>query len=269
MNLRSILTLLLALTFTCSATALAKAKVLYESKNSFGSKYVYEENGQLCLSFLKLPTRINQSCIYSQRPSKLIFDYTKMVLAPLFINPNPQKILVMGLGGGSIPRALNRLLPNTYIDVVEIDPEIHAIAEKFFQFKQSENTKIHIIDGFEFVKNSKPDNYDIVIIDAFTDDYVPKSFLTPEFVGSIHRILTQNGIVAVNTFGIRNRNYKLESKLYKQVFGEFINLNSVSRVIIASKSKLPEKFIISKNAETWRNSFRYIDVSTDWLVGKF
>jgi len=266
MNLRSILSLLLTLSF--SLTACAKTTVLYESKNSFGSKYVYEENGETCLSFLELPTRINQSCIYSQSPSKLVFDYTKMVLAPLFINPNPQKILIIGLGGGSVPRALNKILPNAYVDVVEIDPEISVIAKKYFEFKESEKVKLHIQDGFEFVKNSKPDNYDIVIIDAFTDDYVPKSFLTKEFVSNIHKILTNDGIVAVNTFSIRNSNYKLESKLYNQVFGEFINLNSGCRVIIASKNELPDKAKIKENAENWRNPFFQLGVSTDWLLSK-
>ena len=45
-----------------------------------------------------------------------------MMLGALLLNPDPHSILIIGLGGGTLPRTLEKLLPQADIDVVEIDP---------------------------------------------------------------------------------------------------------------------------------------------------
>ena len=49
------------------------------------------------------------------------------------MNPTPQSVLIVGLGGGTIPRALRELLPETQIDVVEIDPAVVRVAQPLFR----------------------------------------------------------------------------------------------------------------------------------------
>ena len=40
------------------------------------------------------------------------------------------------------------------IDVVEIDPEMLSVAERWFQFSQGEKIKVFIEDGVKFVKQA-------------------------------------------------------------------------------------------------------------------
>ena len=190
------------------------------------------------------------------------------MLATLYFKPNPQKILIIGLGGGSLPNALIKLLPSTQIDIVEIDPEVAAIAKNYFLFKPTGNVKIFIEDGFEFVQKATAESYDLIFIDAFTEDYVPSSFLTLDFVSIVQRILSKRGTVSGNGFGKKNKRYKLESELYEKTFTNIINLTSTNRVIIATNEQLPSSDQITQQAEKWETAFEEIGINVNWLLRK-
>ncbi len=49
---------------------------------------------------------------------------------------------------------LTSCFPQIAIDVVEIDPEMLSIAEKWFQFSQGEKMKVFVDDGVEFIKQA-------------------------------------------------------------------------------------------------------------------
>ena len=63
-------------------------------------------------------------------------NYPQMMLGALFVNPAPQSVLIIGLGGGTIPRALRELLPETRIDVVEIDPAVVRVAQPLLRLRR-------------------------------------------------------------------------------------------------------------------------------------
>ena len=69
----------------------------------------------------------NQTCLDVNEPEKLVFSYTRMSFAGLLVNPEPERILVAGLGGGSIPMTLTDLFPDAQIDIVEIDQLKHRL----------------------------------------------------------------------------------------------------------------------------------------------
>jgi len=266
MNFKSCITLVILISYNLPITV--ASSIIYNTVNNYGSKWVYEIGNERCLSFLKPPANIRQSCLNLDNPNLLVFDYSKMMLATLYLKPTPQKILIIGLGGGSLPNALIKLLPSVQIDIVEIDKDVAAIAEQYFLFKPSGNVKIFIEDGFEFVQKAKAESYDLIFIDAFTEDYVPSSFLTLDFASNIKRILTKTGIVSVNGFGKKNKYYQLESELYKKTFNSTTNLTSNNRVIIASNDPFPSSSQIAQKAETWKTAFKEIGINTNWLLKK-
>ena len=69
-------------------------------------------------------------------------NYPKMMLGALYVNPQPQSVLIIGLGGGTIPRVLRQVLPDTRIDVVEIDPAVVRVANRYFDFVADGRTRI-------------------------------------------------------------------------------------------------------------------------------
>ena len=87
----------------------------------------------------------------------VIMPHIQSIMGALFLLPNdnetPKRILIIGLGIGVLPRALTRLLNNSLIDAIEIDPVIFEIAKEYFFLRTSPNFNVHIGDGYDFVMN--------------------------------------------------------------------------------------------------------------------
>jgi spermidine synthase len=151
-----------------------------------------------------------------------MLEYTTLAFCGLFYNPEPKKVLVVGLGGGVIPRELHHYFPELEIDVVEIDPEIQIIAKQFFSFHEANNLRVHIADGRMFIKKQlrldPVPKYDIVILDAFNSDYIPFHLMTKEFLEEVKGVLADDGAVISNVF-YNNRLFDAELKTFLAVFG--------------------------------------------------
>jgi hypothetical protein len=72
-----------------------------------------------------------QSRMSLLNPDALDIEYTRMIMGFLVFNSAPKQILMIGLGGGSLPKFCYRYLPGTDIEVVEIDPAVIALRDTF------------------------------------------------------------------------------------------------------------------------------------------
>ena len=71
-----------------------------------------------------------------QDPHRFALNYTRMMMGgTLFMGAAPKRVLIVGLGGGSIPTALRELLPDAQIDVVEIDPAVTRVARQVLRLQ--------------------------------------------------------------------------------------------------------------------------------------
>lgn len=283
--LRAILAMLVSVVLVHSE--LASARVIHEERSLYRNIIVDKTNNLLCLAFTVKRKEHNQSCIDLQNPDRLVFAYVRMVFAALLVNPAPQNILVIGLGGGSIPTSLNKLYPKASIDISEIDAAIFRVARKFFNFSPNEQMKVSISDARVFVKRAllRKQQYDLVILDAFTGDYIPEHLMTREFLTEINQLLSPAGVLAANTFST-SKLYHHESVTYQQVFGEFFNFRMAgtsNRVIVAGKAdgnkyKLPRRSTLMETAELLtgplqklgieiRDYPRYMSREIDWDPG--
>ena len=68
-----------------------------------------------------------------------------------FITETPLALLVVGLGGGSLPLFIHDHFPKSCIHAVEIDPSMLEVATQWFGFCQSDRMKVHIADGLDFI----------------------------------------------------------------------------------------------------------------------
>ena len=87
------------------------------------------------------------------------FDYSLLSMYSLLFLPSPSNILVVGLGGGVIPRELSHYCPDVKVDIIEIDSNIVKVANDFFFFEETDNVKVHIGDAFNVIKEL-PSRYD-------------------------------------------------------------------------------------------------------------
>ncbi len=232
---------LVCLSIFCSA---AQAKVIHRERSLYSTILVDQRGSTLCLQFSVRSDQRNQSCVDQKNPKKLVFGYAKMMLSSLLLQPDPHDILIIGLGGGTLPTTLHELYPNARIDVVEIDPAVKTVAETYFNFTASEQVVVFLQDARVFTKRAliRDESYDLIMLDAFNGDYIPEHLMTREYVEESRQLLRAGGVLVANTFSI-SKLYDHESETYRAVFGEFYNVttnDSANRIIIARNEPLPD-----------------------------
>jgi len=221
------------------------AETLHEERSLYRDITVTQEGQRRCLVFNVHRGDRNQTCMNTADPERLVFEYAKMSFAGLLLNPNPRRVLIAGLGGGSLPSALTTLFPEAQIDVIEIDQAVVNVAKEFFDFEETDQVSVIVNDARVYVKRAAllEKKYDLVILDAFTGDYIPEHLLTLEFLQEVRSIMAPDGVLVANTFST-SRFYDHESETYQRAFGEFFNFklpSSGNRIIIARDELLPPR----------------------------
>ncbi len=108
-----------------------------------------------------------------------------------------QRIGLLGLGVGTIA-AYGK--PGDYLRIYEIDPEVKKIAETPFSYLATSDAKIDLVmgDGRLSLEHEPPQNFDFLIMDAFSSDAVPVHLLTREAFAIYLRHLKPDGAIIVN-----------------------------------------------------------------------
>ena len=232
--------------FTAAATEL-----IHTEPSEFAPVLVFDEDGKRCMNFDQIEDSGRQTCFDQDEPDKMVFAYTRMMTSALFVKPDPRNVLIVGLGGATMPRSLEKILPDAVIDSVEIDPAVVRVAERFFGYEQGPRQRVFVEDGRAFVERAHREGhkYDMVMLDAFDTDYIPAHLLTREFLQLVYEILAPDGVLVANTF-TDSKMYDQESATYAAVFGDFFNLRAGNRVIIATRGNLPNDETLKRNADT-------------------
>ncbi|RTZ38880.1 methyltransferase domain-containing protein [Candidimonas sp. SYP-B2681] len=240
------------------------AAVIHTEQSEFAPVVVFEELDQRCMNFNSPEDLGRQSCIDLDDPDELVFSYTRTMMSALFVNPEPAHVLIVGLGGGSLSRALAKVLPEAVIDTVEIDPAVVNVAKKFFGYMPSAKQRIFVEDGRAFIERAhrQGQQYDLIMLDAFDVDYIPPHLLTREFLQHVYATLTPGGVLVANTFS-RSHVYDQESATYADVFGKFFNLRGPNRIIMARRGSLPELSEITRNANALATKLRPFGVNVE------
>lgn len=245
---------LLALALLLPLVQTADAKIIHRERSMYSTILVDQRGTIICLQFSVRRDQRNQTCMDRSAPRKMVFPYAKMMMMGLLLVPEPERILVVGLGGGTLPVALSELYPDTQIDAIEIDPAVKMVAETYFGFRENDHLSVILQDARVFTKRAlmRETRYDLIMLDAFNGDYIPEHLLTREYLEETRGLLSENGVVAANTFAI-SRLYDHESTTYREVFGTFYNVRSrvsANRVILASNGELPDRETLAERGRT-------------------
>jgi spermidine synthase len=221
--------------------ARADQSVLYEKTSAFSTIIVTDDGeGLRTLRFEKGGAR--QSVVKSGDPEYLALPYASVMLAGLALSEEPRRILVVGLGGGTLPMFLRKHYPDATIDAVDIDPDIVYVAKEFFGFREDSRMKAHVEDGRRFIAKSRQP-YDVIFLDAYGNDNVPEHLTTQEFLWTVRRAIKPGGGVVGNLWGPGyNRLYDSMVRTYQEVFDEIYILdvrNAGNKILLALPRKQP------------------------------
>lgn len=209
------------------------------ARNELTRPYIFDSASERRLHFTNDAT---QSAMLLSDPDALIAQYTRKMMAFLLFNPDPGRIVMIGLGGGSLAKFCYRNLPRTRITVVEIDSDVIALRDEFRIPRDDERFHIVHADGARYVEEVD-EPIDVLLIDAFDADGIALSLANSGFYACAARRLTENGVLVMNFWGPRER-YVDNLVKVRAAFGDSLLLVPVSGevnvLLFAFKTAPPE-----------------------------
>lgn len=173
-------------------------RVIYERSTLYHYLRVAEDEDSRYLLF----DRSWQSGMYLDDPVRTRFEYTDYYHLAFVLQPEIKRALLIGLGGGSVPKRFLRDYPRVRLDVVELDPVVEEVARRYFALPEDERLRVVVEDGRRFVDGLQPEEqYDLIMLDAYYADAIPFHLATREFLESARAHLAPGGVLAVNLIG--------------------------------------------------------------------
>ncbi len=198
-------------------------------KEDAESVYISEKFG---VRSLHIGSDTIQSSMRIARPYDLEIGYTRAMMAFMLFMRDPRKVMMIGLGGGSLAKFVHRRLPNASTTVVELDPRVVAVARQYFRLPE-EDPRLRIIigDGATYLETVKSKS-NVIIVDGYGAEAQAPALSTPAFYRSCHAALSRYGILVVNLWGggkdyndcVRRINVAFERKVLSLPAGKLGNI---------------------------------------------
>ena len=142
-----------------------------------------------------------QGAMRVARPWSLELEYTREMMMPLLLRDDtdwPKRVLLIGLGAGSLAKFLYRHRPKSTLTVVEIEPSVFYAAQMHFKFPEpSLQLRVEFAEGAEFLNQSK-NHYDLIMVDGFDENAKVGALNSTPFYQTARAHLSHNGILVCN-----------------------------------------------------------------------
>lgn len=197
--------------------AIPTQRVIYEKDSAYHQISILEDGFNRYLRF----NRSFQGGMVLRNPYESPFLYTSYAHLANIFHPSIRRVLLIGLGSGTIPKRFTRDYPDLTVDTVELDPAVVDVAKRFFEVKEDARQRIFVSDGRVFVRRSDA-KYDVIILDAYFAEGIPFHLATKEFLELARDRLAPGGIVVSNIIGAldgpQSKLYRALHKTYGSVF---------------------------------------------------
>lgn len=138
-----------------------------------------------------------QSRMLEADPTRLMLEYTRLMMGFLLFQPAPARIAMIGLGGGSLAKYCAATLPDADFTAVEISPDVIAVRDGFGIPPDGPRFRVVCEDGADFVRRDG-DPFDVVLVDGFDRDGRPGRLCSTAFHADCRDRLAAGGVLVVN-----------------------------------------------------------------------
>lgn len=161
-----------------------------------------------------------ESAVDLADPLRLVVAYTRSLYGALFFQPQPKRVLMIGLGGAGFHRLFAAAYPDALLQTVELDPMVYELCRTRLEFKPTANTPVALMDGRMFVKRDRQ-QWDWLILDAFRGGFVPPHLKTEEFYRECAARLSERGVFVSNLHATSELYYS-DLKTIQAVFPQVV-----------------------------------------------
>lgn len=138
-----------------------------------------------------------QSRMNLREPQTLALEYTRTMMGFLAWHAAPAQLVMIGLGGGSIAKFCHAELPHSRLDVVEINPHVIALRDRFCLPPDDARLRVVAGDGAQFVHDA-PDSTDVLLVDGFDVHGLPIELSSQRFYDDCAAALRPGGLLVAN-----------------------------------------------------------------------
>jgi spermidine synthase len=227
-------------------------------ESEYNDIYVTKRRNELMMSFQLKGWYYTESVTDLRNPDKLVLRYSQLMSIATIYPEEPKKILMLGLGAGSISTYLGRFMPDAEIDTVEIDRRVIDVAKEYFGLRETKRVRYLAADGRVFLNRNKGP-YDLILLDAYRGGFVPFHLLTREFYELVKQRLTPGGVVAANVHD-GTKLYHSTVKTIGEVFpGLDLYPSGEGEVIaIATQRPLPDRETLAALASALQKQYNVL-----------
>jgi spermidine synthase len=187
------------LLFVPAGTIKAAPGLLYEAESTYQYVQVVERaDGSRSL---KLNEGVAVHSVWHPDSVLTGGEWDMFLLVPPLLQRPVERMLVIGNAGGTIARAFGELYPSVEIDGVEIDPEVSEAGRRFLGLGENPNLRVITADGRPYLQLTD-ERYDVIIVDAYRQPYIPFYLATREFFSLARERLTPGGVLALNVAAV-------------------------------------------------------------------
>lgn len=216
--------------------------LIYESKDELGPIEVIEF--KQAIRTLHFGNDTQQTAMFLYNSVVLIHKYSQAILTPLCWL-NPQKVLILGLGAGSIAKYLLNFYPDIHLNSVDLRPEVIKIAHQYFNLPNPDkNFKIYTSSAEDYLNTQSKSNYDLILVDLFLTS--KGKDITVDISKNIEQfsdLLKPSACLCINIIGCEYINYpaldKLRSIFHYNIYAIPVEQSNV--ILICSNSHIPVK----------------------------
>ncbi len=181
-----------------------------------------------------------QSAMRLSNPDALELHYTRAVMAYLLLVPEPADLLVIGLGGGSIPRFVHSKRPRTRVRAIEINPRVIAAARSWFGLPDnSARLEVILADGADHVPKH-PASCDALLLDAFDDGRSVRALSSERYYRACAAGLREGGVFIQNFMADDPQREKCTTRIERAFDRPAVTLtaaNGVNTIVFVLKGR--------------------------------
>lgn len=221
-----------------------REKIIAQLLNdSYNKPFVIEQSDFRGLYFSR---DFTQSGMRLSDSTALEFAYTRKMMSFLLFVHEPRRILMLGLGGGSLVKFCHRHLPQACITAVEIDPNVLAFRDQFLL--PPDDARLNVVQGdaADYLRDSDA-KFDVIMLDAFDRDGASPSVSSRGFYLDLRAALSANGTMVANMIGP-----KAERAAHLDTIADAFNGNIVVLPIKSDGNYLVFAFRDSNFEPRWR-----------------
>jgi len=190
--------------------------LIYRTVDQGGEIHVYQDRR---FRYLTFGNAVEQSCMDLANPLRLEHVYTQAMMLGLLFSPEARRLALLGMGGGSLARALRAASRGARIQAVDHRAAVIEVARAYFCLPDDSGFRALCAEADDFLQSPQA-VYDMIFSDLYLAEGVHPGQATTEFLQLCRERMSDAGVLVINQWASEFEANREASNALAEVFDE-------------------------------------------------